>query len=137
MASKLITIRWISIGSLSDWKIIELQIIFYEYWNKNSKIKTSFVRTEGPISAESYLWYDAINIYYSMICQKVCIRDHGNPPNSWVGFGFLRKSAKKRINPRILGFFCGFSDFGLYMIVIPNFNHIFIECSNFKQTKIR
>ncbi len=44
MASKPITIRWIRTGSQPDRKVmysIELQTIFYEYLNKNHKIKTA------------------------------------------------------------------------------------------------
>ncbi len=47
-ASKPITIRWIRNGSRQDWKIIysiELQTIFYEYYNKNHKINISLVST--------------------------------------------------------------------------------------------
>ena len=48
--------------------------VFYEYYNTNHKIKTAFVSPEGlkvfilkfciSISAESCLYYDAINNYY-------------------------------------------------------------------------
>ena len=46
MASKPINIRWIRTGSRPYWKIIcsiVLQTIFHEYWNRNYKIKSSFV----------------------------------------------------------------------------------------------
>ncbi len=47
MALKPVNIRWFRTGSQPDGKImysIELQIIFYEYENKNHKINTGFVR---------------------------------------------------------------------------------------------